>query len=62
MRPLFNRTSLWAYPLYAAVGGSFGFWLQGVDQRQMNLISERKERLLEKRRRRDEQEGVEQAA
>jgi hypothetical protein len=56
MRPLFNKESLWAYPVYATIGGSFGYWLQGVDSRQMKYITERRDRLLEKRRRRDEKD------
>jgi hypothetical protein len=50
MRPLFNKESLWAYPVYAAVGGSVGYWLQGVEDRQTKLLAARRERLLEKRR------------
>lgn len=52
MRPLFNRQSLWAWPVFAGVGGSFGYWLQTVDDRQTALLSERKEAILEKRARR----------
>ncbi|KAI0881048.1 uncharacterized protein GGS22DRAFT_173207 [Annulohypoxylon maeteangense] len=51
MRPLFNRGSLWAYPVFAGVGGSFGYWLQGVDERQVAVLEERKQALLEKRSR-----------
>ncbi|KAI1449935.1 hypothetical protein F5Y02DRAFT_413613 [Annulohypoxylon stygium] len=51
MRPLFNRGSLWAYPVFAGVGGSFGYWLQGVDERQVAVLEERKQALLEKRAR-----------
>lgn len=57
MRPFFNRQSLWAYPVFAAVGGSFGYWLTGVQQRQSVLLNERRFNLLEKRRRRAEREG-----
>lgn len=57
MRPFFNRNGLWAYPVFAAVGGSFGYWLQGVSERQDQLLQERKYSLLEKRRRRAEKEG-----
>ncbi|KAL8400575.1 hypothetical protein RB594_000827 [Gaeumannomyces avenae] len=52
MRPLFNRQSLWAWPVFAGVGGSFGYWLQTVDDRQTAVLTERKEALLEKRARR----------
>lgn len=53
MRPLFNKSHAWVYPVYAAVGGSFGYWLQGVEHRQWAVLQERKDRLLEKRRNRD---------
>ncbi|RCI16057.1 hypothetical protein L249_2073 [Ophiocordyceps polyrhachis-furcata BCC 54312] len=51
MRPFFNRESLWAYPVYALGGASFGHWLQGVDDRQRARLEERKEMLLQKRAR-----------
>lgn len=51
MRPFFNRSSLWAYPAYALGGASFGYWLQGVDDRQTAILSQRREQLLEKRQR-----------
>ena len=53
MRPLFGRSYLWTYPVYAAVGGSFGYWLTGVESRQLAVLEERKQRLLEKRAKRD---------
>ncbi|EOD48513.1 NADH:ubiquinone oxidoreductase kD subunit [Neofusicoccum parvum] len=56
MRPFFNKGSLWAYPLYATIGGSFGYWLQGVETRQYKLLADRKDALLEKRARRQAQE------
>ncbi|GAO16946.1 hypothetical protein UVI_02054790 [Ustilaginoidea virens] len=59
MRPFFNKSSLWAYPLYAAGGASFGYWLQGVDDRQSAMLSERKAYLLEKRKRKAEREAEE---
>lgn len=55
MRPFFARNSLWTYPIYAGVGASFGFWLKGVEDNQLRILAETKERLLEKRRRRAEQ-------
>lgn len=62
MRPFFQRKVLWAYPAYAAGGASFGYWLQGVDDRQTANLSERKAILLEKRaakaKRDAEQEGA----
>ncbi|KAJ5499553.1 NADH-ubiquinone oxidoreductase 14 kDa subunit [Penicillium expansum] len=42
------------YPLFAGVGGSFGYWLQGVESRQLKMLAQRREAILEKRRRRDE--------
>ena len=56
MRPLFNRGSLWAWPVFAGVGASFGYWMQGVDDRQTAILNERKQFLLEKRARRLQRE------
>ncbi|KAI9827808.1 MAG: hypothetical protein M1832_004297 [Thelocarpon impressellum] len=58
MRPFFNQGSLWAYPLFAGVGGSFGYWLTGVEERQNKILSDRRNSLLEKRKRRAEREGA----
>ena len=58
MRPLFNKESLWVYPIFAAAGGSFGYWLTGVQLRQNAILAERKNNLLAKRRRRAEREGT----
>lgn len=58
MRPFFNKESLWAYPIFAAGGGSFGYWLTGVESRQLKLLAERRNNLLEKRKRRAEREGA----
>jgi hypothetical protein len=49
MRPFFNKESLWVYPMYALGGASFGYWLQGVDDRQTATLNDRKTLLLEKR-------------
>src|SRR5205085_4885363 len=57
MRPFFQRGSLWVYTLFAGVGGSFGYWLKGVEDRQMKMLQQRKEILIEKRRRRAEREA-----
>ena len=56
MRPLFERRSLWVYPLYATVGGSFGYWMQSVSQTQKLRLAERRESLLLKRKRKAERE------
>jgi len=61
MRPFFTRDALWAYPVFAAAGGSFGYWLTGVEERQIKILSDRKKSLLEKRRRRAELEASETA-
>lgn len=54
MRPFFNKESLWVWPLFAGIGGSFGYWLTGVENRQLRILAERRESLLEKRKRRAE--------
>lgn len=59
MRPFFQRGSLWVYTLFAGVGGSFGYWLKGVEDRQMKMLQQRKEIIMEKRRRRTEREVTE---
>jgi len=58
MRPLFNRSSLWVYPVYASIGGSVGYWLSGVEGRQIDFLNKRREALMDKRRRRAEREGL----
>ena len=58
MRPFFNKESLWAYPVFAAAGGSFGYWLTTVSSRQHAILAERRKNLLDKRRRRAEREGT----
>jgi hypothetical protein len=57
MRPILQRNALWAYPLFGGIGASFGYWLQGVEGRQLRILQDTKETLLEKRRRRAEREG-----
>ncbi|KAF2156942.1 hypothetical protein K461DRAFT_289306 [Myriangium duriaei CBS 260.36] len=61
MRPLFNKEGLWAYPAYGGVGAAFGYWLKGVDDKQNRILAEQRERLLERRRRRAELQGQEDA-
>ena len=58
MRPFFTRNELWAYPLFGGIGASFGFYLQGLSQRQREILNERKQSLLEKRQRREEREKL----
>jgi len=57
MRPFFQRGALWVYPLFASIGGSFGYWLKGVEDRQMKMLQQRKELVIDKRRRRAEREA-----
>lgn len=58
MRPFFYRQGLFAYPIYGLVGASFGYWLQGMEDNQMRYLGETRDRLIEKRRRRAEREGL----
>jgi hypothetical protein len=51
MRPFLYREGLWIYPVYGAVGASFGYWITGVDQAQTKVLAERKEAILAKRAR-----------
>jgi len=64
MRPFLNRKDMLGFPIFAGVGASFGYWLQGVDERQTAVLAERKAAILEKRARRAqrEAEGLEAAA
>lgn len=57
MRPMLNKESLWVYPIFAATGASFGYWLQTVDERQTSILNERKAAILEKRARRAQREA-----
>jgi hypothetical protein len=60
LRPMFAKQSnLWLYPVYAAIGGGFGFWLEGLGVSHNKMLQERKESLLEKRRRKLEREQAE---
>ncbi len=56
MQPIIHKNTLWAYPVFAACGASFGYWMQGVDERQTAVLSERKQAILEKRARRAQRE------
>lgn len=57
-----SRSMLWAYPVFAGVGASFGYWLDGVDKKQVEILQERKEAILAKRARRAAREGQVEAA
>lgn len=61
MRPFFNKESLWAYPLFGGIGASFGYWMQGVEERQLRILGARKASILEKRAKRAEREAASQA-
>jgi hypothetical protein len=56
MRPFFSRDVLWSYPVFAGAGAGFGYWMMGVEERQISLLTARRDSLLEKRRRRAERE------
>jgi len=58
MRPFFHKEGLWTYPVYAGIGASFGYWLNGVEDRQMRILADTRDRLLEKRRRRAERDAI----
>ncbi|KAK7749762.1 hypothetical protein SLS53_000341 [Cytospora paraplurivora] len=58
MRPLWNRGSLWVYPIFAGTGASFGYWLESVDKKQTSILEERKEAILAKRARRAAREAA----
>lgn len=55
MRPFHHQ--LWAYGIYGGLGASFGFWLQGVEDKQMRYLRDTRDRLIDKRKRRAEREG-----
>lgn len=55
MRPFHHQP--WAYGIYGLLGGSFGYYLQGTEDKQMRYLRETRDRLLDKRRRRAEREG-----
>lgn len=56
MRPFHKQP--WAYGIYGAIGASFGYYLQGVDDKQMTYLRETRDRLIEKRQRRAERDGA----
>ncbi|KAK3398984.1 NADH:ubiquinone oxidoreductase 10.4kD subunit [Sordaria brevicollis] len=64
-RPIFSRNTLWGYPVFATIGASFGYWVQGVEVKQEALLQERKQAILEKRARRkarQQEQGEPEAA
>jgi len=62
MRPFFARKTIMGYPIFATIGASFGYWLQGVDERQTAILQERKAAIMEKRARRAAQKEGASAA
>ncbi|KAI5289877.1 hypothetical protein KEM52_000638 [Ascosphaera acerosa] len=63
-RPIVEVPKLWVYGLFGGLGGTVGYWLQGVEDRQLAMLAERKAVLLAKRARQAarEQEGEESGA
>ena len=51
-RRILGASTLWGYPVFAAIGASFGYWVQGVEVKQDAMLQERKQAILEKRARR----------
>jgi hypothetical protein len=58
MRPFFSKQSAVGYPIFAGAGASFGYWLSGVQNRQEQILGQRREQLLAKRQRRAEREAA----
>lgn len=57
-----TRRHLWGYPVFASCGAGFGYWLQGIDEKQTAVLAERKKLILEKRARRAARESEEAGA
>ncbi|KAF2762630.1 putative NADH-ubiquinone oxidoreductase 14 kDa subunit [Pseudovirgaria hyperparasitica] len=59
MVPIVPRTAgQWGmYPVFAGIGGAFGYWLTGVEGHQKKFLLDRRDALLEKRRRVAEREA-----
>ncbi|KAL7270917.1 hypothetical protein RUND412_006360 [Rhizina undulata] len=57
MRPFLAKNAIMGYPIYGAVAAGFGYWIGGVEQRQMNILNGRREKLLEKRKRQAEKDA-----
>ncbi|KAF2087970.1 hypothetical protein K490DRAFT_65250 [Saccharata proteae CBS 121410] len=52
MRPFFQKHERFIYIIYAGIGGGFGYWLQGVEQRNEKRLNDKRDMLLAKRARR----------
>lgn len=58
MLPVFAPNRLWVYTVYAGFGGTFGYWLEGAEERHNRTLLERKRKLLEKRKRKEEADAL----
>lgn len=61
-RPLLERHSAWVYGLFGGIGGSFGYWMMGVEKSQEEGLNERKANLLAKRDRQRAREAEARAS
>ena len=59
MRPFFHKRTVIGYPIFASISGAFGYYLEGVEERQFKILNDRKQKLLEKRARQAEREQSE---
>jgi hypothetical protein len=59
MRPLFERRTAIGYPIFASISAAFGYYLEGVEDRQNQILADRKASLLTKRARHAECETPE---
>jgi len=57
MRPLFHKRTWIGYPIFASISGAFGYYIEGMEERQQKILEARKQRLLEKRARAKETLG-----
>ncbi|EPS39249.1 hypothetical protein H072_6976 [Dactylellina haptotyla CBS 200.50] len=55
-RPHYFPSEAVAYPLYMSVAIGAGLYLDGMEERYMGILEQKKQSLLEKRARRDETE------
>lgn len=57
-RPIIHLPTMWVYGLFGGLGGTFGYWIQGVEDRQMAMLADRKAALLAKRARQAERDSA----
>lgn len=60
MRPFIHRKTWIGYPIFASISGAFGYYLQGVEERQNKILNDRREILLAKRARQMERDVSEE--